>query len=145
MRSFPPGQPSPDLGLFSPFLGRLSESTGAFSAIILGLSIDFIILLYSRYAEEKNMGMDVSGALAKSLTAAGPGIFTGAITTTAAYYALFLSDFRGVRDLGLLTGTGILVSLACALFSFPPWWPGGRGKSRNPKAGRSPLPGAWSG
>ena len=124
------------LGLFSPFLGRLSESTGAFSAIILGLSIDFIILLYSRYLEEKNMGTDVSGALAKSLTAVGPGIFTGAVTTTAAYYALFLSDFRGVRDLGLLTGTGILISLACALFLFPAlvaWREGKKPESGNRK------------
>ncbi len=107
------------LGLFSPFLNRLSESTGAFSAIILGLSIDFIILLYSRYLEEKNAGADVSGALASSLTTVGPAVCTGAITTTAAYYALFLSDFRGVRELGFLTGTGILISLACALFLFP--------------------------
>jgi predicted RND superfamily exporter protein len=107
------------LGLFSPFLGRLNESTGAFSAIILGLSIDFIILLYSRYQEEKNAGLQVSGALNRSLTTVGPGIFTGAITTTAAYYALLISDFRGVRDLGLLTGTGILVSLACAFLLFP--------------------------
>jgi predicted RND superfamily exporter protein len=124
------------LGLFSSFLGRLSESTGAFSAIILGLSIDFIILLYSRYLEEKNMGTDVSGALAKSLTSVGPGIFTGAVTTTAAYYALFLSDFRGVRDLGLLTGTGILISLACALFLFPAlvaWREGKKPESGNRK------------
>jgi hypothetical protein len=107
------------LGLFSPFLGRLNESTGAFSAIILGLSIDFIILLYSRYQEEKSAGLQVSGALDRSLTTVGPGIFTGAVTTTAAYYALLVSDFRGVRDLGLLTGTGILVSLCCALLLFP--------------------------
>jgi uncharacterized protein len=107
------------LGLFSPFLGRLNESTGAFSAIILGLSIDFIILLYSRYQEEKSAGLEVSGALNRSLITVGPGIFTGAITTTAAYYALLISDFRGVRDLGLLTGTGILVSLACAFLLFP--------------------------
>ncbi len=107
------------LGLFSPFLGRLNESTGAFSAIILGLSIDFIILLYSRYQEEKNAGLQVSSALDRSLTAVGPGILTGAVTTTAAYYALLVSDFRGVKDLGLLTGTGILISLACALFLFP--------------------------
>ena len=126
------------LGLFSPFLDRLSESTGAFSAIILGLSIDFIILLYSRYLEEKNMGTDVSGALAKSLTAVGPGIFTGAVTTTAAYYALFLSDFRGVRDLGLLTGTGILISLACALFLFPALVAWREGKNPESVSGKIP-------
>ena len=107
------------LGLFYPFLGRLSEATGAFSAIILGLSIDFIILLYARYLEEKKAPLDVPGALEKSLTTVGPGVFTGAVTTTAAYYALLISDFRGVRELGLLTGTGILVSLGCAFFLFP--------------------------
>ncbi len=107
------------LGLFSPFLGRLSESTGAFSAIILGLSIDFVILLYSRYLEERNAGEGIQEALEKSLSNAGPGVFTGAVTTTAAYYALLFSDFRGVKELGLLTGTGILLSLACAFFLFP--------------------------
>ena len=107
------------LGLFSPFLGRLSESTGAFSAIILGLSIDFIILLYSRYLEERNAGLGVQEALAKSLSYTGPGVFTSAVTTTAAYYALIFSDFRGVRELGFLTGTGILLSLGCAFFLFP--------------------------
>ncbi len=107
------------LALFSPFLGRLSESTGAFSAIILGLSIDFIILLYGRYLEERNAGLSIPQALEKSLSTSGPGVFTGAITTTAVYYALLLSDFRGVRELGLLTGTGILLSLGCAFFLFP--------------------------
>jgi len=78
------------LGLFSPFLGRLSEVTGAFSAIILGLSIDFIILLYSRYLEERQGGTDIPGALETSFITTGPGIFTGAVTTTAAYYALLI-------------------------------------------------------
>jgi predicted RND superfamily exporter protein len=107
------------LGLFSPFLGQFSESTGAFSAIILGLSVDFIILLYARFLEEKQTGAGISPALQKGLTGIGPGILTGALTTTGAYYALLLSDFGGVRELGLLTGTGILVSLGCALFLFP--------------------------
>ncbi|MBM4331837.1 MAG: hypothetical protein FJ117_11550 [Deltaproteobacteria bacterium] len=107
------------LGLLSPFLGRLSESTGAFSAIILGLSIDFIILLYFRYLEERNAGHDVLGALEICLSRTGPGVFTGAITTAVAYYALLLSDFRGVKELGLLTGTGILLSMLGVFFLFP--------------------------
>jgi len=107
------------LGFLSPFLGRMSESTGAFAAIILGLSIDFIILLYLRYLEERNGGRSVSGALEKSLSKTGPGVFTGALTTTAAYLALLFSDFRGVQELGLLTGTGIFFSMLGAFFLFP--------------------------
>ncbi|MCX5907136.1 MAG: MMPL family transporter [Deltaproteobacteria bacterium] len=117
---FPLGvSPLLTLGLFSPFLGRLSESTGAFSAIILGLSIDFIILLYARYLEERKAGKDVPAALGESLGHTGPGIFTGAVTTVAAYYALLYSSFRGVQELGILTGTGILVSMVCAFLLLP--------------------------
>ncbi len=107
------------LGFFSPLLGRLSESTGAFSAIIIGLSIDFIILLYSRYLEERSAGLEFSRALEKSLAQIGPGIVTGAVTTAAVYYILLVSAFRGIQELGVLTGTGILLSLLCALFLFP--------------------------
>ncbi len=107
------------LGLFSPFLERLSESTVAFSAIILGLSIDFVILLYSRTLEERKAGEEIPQALEKTLRHTGPGVFIGAVTTTVAYYALLFSDFRGIKELGLLTGTGILLSLACAFFLFP--------------------------
>jgi uncharacterized protein len=107
------------LGLFSPFLGRLSESMGAFSAMILGLSIDFIILLYARYLEERNSGESLTSALETSLGHTGPGIFTGAVTTAAAYFALLISNFRGIQELGYLTGTGILIGLGCAFFLFP--------------------------
>ena len=107
------------LGLFSPFLPRLSESTAAFSAILVGLSIDFIILLYSRYLEERNAGMEFFGSLERSLGYTGAAVWTGAATTAAAYFALLLSDFQGIQELGYLTGTGILISLLCALLVFP--------------------------
>lgn len=107
------------LALFSPFLARLSESTAAFSAILVGLSIDFIILLNSRYLEERNAGMELPGSLERSLGYTGAAVWTGAATTAAAYFALLLSDFRGIQELGYLTGTGILISLLCALLVFP--------------------------
>jgi len=107
------------LGFLSPFLGRISESTGAFAAIIIGLSIDFLILLYIRYLEERTAGLEIREALEKCLVQTGPAVFTGAITTAVAYYALLLSDFGGVQELGLLTGTGILISMLCAFLLFP--------------------------
>jgi predicted RND superfamily exporter protein len=107
------------LGFSSPFLGRLSESAGAFSAIILGLSIDFIILLYSRYLEERNGGQSVPEALRTSLANTGLGVLTAAVTTNASYYTLFVSDFRGIKEMGFLTGTGILVSMLCSFLIFP--------------------------
>jgi predicted RND superfamily exporter protein len=107
------------LALFAPLGGRLSESTGAFAAIILGLSIDFIILLYARYQEERRAHGDFPTALEKSLIQTGPAIFTGAVTTAAVYGILLVSAFRGIQELGALTGTGILLSMLCAFLLFP--------------------------
>jgi predicted RND superfamily exporter protein len=107
------------LGLFAPFLGRLNESTAAFSAILVGLSIDFIILLYGRYQEERSAGKDLLGSLERSLEHTGAAVWTGAATTAAAYFALLLSDFKGIQELGALTGAGILISLLCSFLVFP--------------------------
>jgi hypothetical protein len=45
----------------------------------------------------------------------GRAVFVGAITTTATFYAFAVTDFRGLRQMGLLTGSGILF---CALSVF---------------------------
>jgi len=42
----------------------------------------------------------------------GLGVFTGAITSAATFYALCISSYGGLFDLGFLIGTGILL---CAL------------------------------
>jgi hypothetical protein len=117
MPSSPSSQPLITLGLFSPFLGRLSRPR-AFSAIILGLSIDFIIILHSRYLEERHGGTDISGALEKSL------VTTGGDPYRSGHHhrrLLRFADLRFPGDSGWGSSPGgILVSLACAFFSSCP-------------------------
>ena len=40
-----------------------------------------------------------------------PGVFVAAITTAATFYAFLATEFRGMTDLGFLTGTVTNVSL----------------------------------
>jgi uncharacterized protein len=61
----------------------------------------------------------VPEALGASLSTTGLGVLTAAVTTTASYYALLVSDFRGIKEMGLLTGTGILISMVCSFLLFP--------------------------
>jgi len=97
------------LGLF--LLGSLNTLTASFGALLTGLGIDFVIVLYSRYLEERTRGVDHNKALNVMAEHTSQSVFFGATTTAVTFFAFLSSDFKGLSDLGLLTGTGILVLL----------------------------------
>lgn len=108
------------LGLTSILIGRLTQVTMAFSAILIGLGIDFSVHLYNRYLEEIRMGREGSDALRAAIVETGPGIIAGALTTAIAFVGLMTTSFVGFRELGLVAGLGILSSLAAVLLVLPP-------------------------
>jgi len=89
-------------------LGHLSDVTGAFSALLIGLGIDLIIITYNRYLFERAEGLEPARAIEISVGKTGTGVLTGVITTLASFYSLSISRFPGIRELGLLTGTGMI-------------------------------------
>lgn len=100
-------------------LGRLNSATTAFAALLIGLGIDFIIVLYGRYVEERNAGADHLQAIEALGTHTGVGVLLGAVTTAATFYAFLVTDFRGLSELGLLTGTGILLLVTTVFLLLP--------------------------
>src|SRR5205085_8473579 len=50
---------------------------------------------------------------------AGPAIFTGALTTAVAFFAAALTSFKGVSELGLIAGGGILLCAIAELTMLP--------------------------
>src|SRR2546428_2475815 len=98
---------------------QLSQASAGFAALLAGLGIDFITVLYGRYVDERNRGIDAAHAIRTTLRTTMPGVFVAAITTAATFYAFLATDFRGMTQLGFLTGTGILLFLLCVLFLLP--------------------------
>ncbi len=90
-------------------LGRLNSVTSGFAALLIGLGIDFIIVLYGRYVEERRQGVEHSRAIASVAQHTGSSVLLGAVTTAATFYAFLGTEFRGLSELGLITGTGILL------------------------------------
>lgn len=99
--------------------GTLSAASTGFAALLAGLGVDFMTVLYERYVDERNRGASVTDAVRIFMTHALPGVIVGALTTAATFYAFLVTDFRGMTQLGFLTGTGILVFLLCVVFVFP--------------------------
>jgi len=100
-------------------LGSLNSASASLPALLMGLGTDFTILMYARYVEERQSGESVSVATARMVGETGLGVFTGAITSAATFYAMCVGSFRGLSDLGFLVGTGVLVCAVAILFLLP--------------------------
>ncbi len=101
------------------FLGRMNSLTSAFGGLLVGLGIDFIIVLYGRYVEERQAGADHEQAIDAMGRHTGVGVLLGAVTTAATFFAFMATDFRGLTELGLLTGTGILLLVVTVFLLLP--------------------------
>jgi predicted RND superfamily exporter protein len=99
--------------------GTLSAASTGFAALLAGLGVDFMTVLYERYVDERNRGVGVDESVRTLMRHGLPGVIVGALTTAATFYAFLATDFRGMTELGFLTGSGILVFLLCVIFVLP--------------------------
>jgi hopanoid biosynthesis associated RND transporter like protein HpnN len=99
------------LGYTTLVVGRLNILTITFAPMLVGMAIDFGVHLITRYEEELRTGLSRQLALRKAMINTGQGIFTGALTTAGAFFAMAFTNFSGVREMGLITGGGLLVCL----------------------------------
>ncbi len=99
------------MGYTTLVVGHLNILTVTFLPILIGLAIDFGIHLITRYEEELRRGRSVPFALQKAMINTGMGILTGALTTAGAFFAMALTDFKGIQEMGIITGGGMLICL----------------------------------
>jgi uncharacterized protein len=99
------------LGLTTLTVGHLNILSVAFMPILIGLGMDFGIHLLARYGEERAYGHDFDSALHVAYQHAGPSVAVAALTTALAFYAVMLTDFRGLVELGFIAGSGLLLCL----------------------------------
>lgn len=100
-------------------LGQLNSASSAFTALLMGLGTDFTIVMYARYVEERQAGASIARATEAMVGETGLGVFTGAVTSAGTFYAMCLSRFRGLFDLGFLIGSGILLCAIAIVFLLP--------------------------
>jgi hypothetical protein len=100
-------------------LGEMSSATGGVAALLIGLAIDFVIVSYGRYVEERRGGASVGRAIRRMSGSSGRAVTVGAVTSAATFYAFLVTDFTGLRHMGLIAGTGILICMVTVLVLLP--------------------------
>ena len=100
-------------------VGHLNILTITFLPMLVGLAIDFGVHLITRYEEELRHGQTEVAALTKAMVFTGQGIFTGALTTAGAFAAMAFTDFKGIKEMGVICGGGLMVCLVPMMTLLP--------------------------
>ena len=100
-------------------IGHLNILTITFMPILIGLAIDYGVHLISRYEEELRRGRSEEAALTKAMVFTGQGIFTGGLTTAGGFLAMGLTNFKGIQEMGVICGGGLLVCLVPMMTMLP--------------------------
>lgn len=99
------------MGFTTLAVGHLNILTITFLPMLVGMAIDFGIHLVTRYEEELRHGRHEREAMVKAIVNTGQGIFTGCFTTAGAFLAMGFTNFKGIQEMGLISGCGLLVCL----------------------------------
>jgi uncharacterized protein len=100
-------------------VGHLNILTITFVPMLIGLAIDYAVHLITRYEEELRHGKTPQAALTKAMVFTGQGIFTGALTTAGAFIAMAFTDFKGIQEMGIICGGGLLLCLVPMMTLLP--------------------------
>jgi uncharacterized protein len=107
------------LGLTTLTVGQLNILSISFLPLLIGLGIDFGIHLLARFGEERDVHNGFDTALQTAFVRTGPGVAAAALTTALAFYAVTLTDFQGLSELGIIAGSGMLLCLAASFTVLP--------------------------
>ena len=98
--------------------GELNMITIGLCAILVGLGVDFAMILYALYLHEREAGHTHEQSIAAALRTHATGIWFGALTTAAAFLCLLGSGSLGYRQLGVLIACGIIIAAGVMMTYF---------------------------
>ena len=99
-------------------VGTLNMISVAFAVLYVGLGVDFAIHLCLRY-RELSADRAKTKAIADASKHIGTSIVLCALTTAIGFFAFIPTAYRGVAELGLISGFGMFIGLACSFTVLP--------------------------
>jgi len=100
-------------------VGELNLISVAFTILYLGLGVDYAVHYCLRYRELRIEGRDNMSAIDEASRNVGGSLFLCAVTTAIGFFAFLPTDFKGVAQLGLISGSGIFISLVITMTLLP--------------------------
>jgi uncharacterized protein len=100
-------------------VGAFNLISIAFFVLFVGLGVDFGIQFSVRYRAERHEHADLHEALRWAARKAGAPLSLAAAATAVGFFAFLPTNYRGLSELGLIAGCGMLIAFACSITLVP--------------------------
>jgi len=100
-------------------VGALNLISVAFAVLFVGLGVDFGIQFCVRYRSERHASGDIDQALLATARGMAAPLLLAAASIAAAFYSFLPTAYRGLSELGLIAGVGIIIALTTTLTLLP--------------------------
>jgi hypothetical protein len=100
-------------------VGTLNLISVYFAVLFVGLGVDFGLQFSVRYRAERHKLDNVHGALLETGRRAGAPLTLAAFATAAGFLSFLPTDYRGLSELGLIAGVGMLIAFFSSVTLLP--------------------------
>ncbi len=100
-------------------IGKFNLISVAFAVLFVGLGVDLGIQFAVRYRAERHAQGDLHRALRAAGAGVGASLALAAAAIAAGFYAFLPTDYRGISELGLIAGTGMLIAFLLSITMLP--------------------------
>ena len=100
-------------------VGALNLISVAFAVLFIGLGVDFGIQFSVRYRAERHEVDELNPALLNTAKYVGAPLTLAAAATAAGFLSFLPTDYKGLSELGLLAGLGMIIAFVTSITLIP--------------------------
>jgi hypothetical protein len=100
-------------------VGAFNLISIAFFVLFVGLGVDFGIQFSVRYRSERHEQPDLRRALRSAAGKVGDPLALAAAATAVAFFSFLPTSYKGLFELGLIAGCGMLIAFICSITFVP--------------------------
>jgi hopanoid biosynthesis associated RND transporter like protein HpnN len=100
-------------------VGSFNLISIAFFVLFVGLGVDFGIQFSVRYRTERHDHDNLREALRWAARKAGDPLALAAVATAVGFFSFLPTSYRGLSELGLIAGCGMLIAFFCSITLVP--------------------------
>jgi hopanoid biosynthesis associated RND transporter like protein HpnN len=100
-------------------VGALNLISVAFAVLFVGIGVDFGIQFSVRYRAERYEHDDLRTALTRTADYISGPLTLAAAATAAGFLSFLPTDYKGLSELGLIAGLGMIIAYMCSITILP--------------------------
>ena len=105
--------------LGSLMIGAFNIISIYFAVLFVGIGVDFAIQFSVRYRDERHRLGDLQTAIRSAGSRVAMPLALASLATAAGFFSFLPTDYKGVSELGLIAGAGMLIAFVTSMTLLP--------------------------